>query len=74
MAALARAEEPLPRAALQAASGLRNREHFVNEHLNPLVDAGLLELTIPDKPRSSKQRYRLTALGRAYLTKNKEPK
>ena len=74
LAALARAEEPLPRAALQAASGLRNREHFVNEHLNPLVDAGLLELTIPDKPRSSKQRYRLTALGRAYLTKNKEPR
>jgi len=30
-------------------------------------------LTIPGKPRSSKQRYRLTALGRAYLTKNKEP-
>jgi len=67
LAALAKADEPLPRAALQEASGLRNREHFVNEHLTPLVAAGLLQLTIPDKPRSSKQRYRLTKAGRAYV-------
>jgi ATP-dependent DNA helicase RecG len=70
LAALAKAEEPLSRAVLQAASGLRNREHFVNQHLNPLVIAGLLELTVSDKPRSSKQRYRLTDAGRAYLKKN----
>jgi ATP-dependent DNA helicase RecG len=74
LAAVAKAEEPLPRAALQKASGLRDREHFVNEHLTPLVAAGLLEMTIPDKPRSSKQRYLLTEAGRAYLTRNKEPK
>ena len=27
--------------------------------------AGLVELTIPDKPNSSKQRYRLTEQGKA---------
>ena len=32
-----------------------------------LLASGLLEMTIPDKPRSSKQRYRLTAKGREFL-------
>jgi ATP-dependent DNA helicase RecG len=30
------------------------------------MEAGLVEMTIPDKPRSSKQRYRLTDLGRRW--------
>jgi hypothetical protein len=32
-------------------------------YLQLLLDAGWLEMTIPDKPRSSKQRYRTTAAG-----------
>jgi len=71
LAALAKAGEPLTRAALQEASGLRDREHFVNQYLNPMVNASLIQLTIPDKPRSSKQRYFLTDAGRAYLQKHK---
>ena len=67
LAALRAAGEPLPRTALQEAAGLSNREHFVKEHLKPLLAAGLLELTVPDKPTSSKQRYRLTEAGRALL-------
>jgi ATP-dependent DNA helicase RecG len=67
LSALVAAGEPLPRSALQAAAGLTNREHFVNEHLAPLLAAGLIELSIPDKPRSSKQRYRLTPAGRTLL-------
>jgi hypothetical protein len=30
-------------------------------YLRPALDAGLIEMTQPDKPRSSKQKYRLTA-------------
>jgi predicted transcriptional regulator len=52
---------------LQAIAGLKDREHFRKAYLNVLLDSGLLEMTIPGKPQSSKQRYRLTALGRQFL-------
>jgi len=45
--------------------GLKDRKHFGEAYLQPALDAGLLEMTIPDKPQSSKQRYRLTAAGQA---------
>jgi len=50
-------------ADLQAAAGLKDRVHFLKTHLEPLLLAGWIERTIPDKPRSSKQRYRLTVAG-----------
>jgi ATP-dependent DNA helicase RecG len=53
----------MTRQQLQAALGLQNDEHFRKAYLQPALDAGLIELTIPDKPRSSEQRYRLTAKG-----------
>ena len=58
--------------ALLAVAGRSDRTKFRNQVLSPLLWEGLLEMTIPDKPRSSKQRYRLTKAGRAYLTKNEE--
>jgi len=39
------------------------REAITNAVLRPLLEAGWLEMTIPDKPRSSRQRYRTTAAG-----------
>lgn len=53
----------LSRAELQQALGLADREHFSKEYLQPAMESGLVAMTIPDKPRSSKQRYRLTELG-----------
>jgi predicted transcriptional regulator len=44
--------------------GRTNRTKFRAQVLNPLIDAGLVEMTIPEKPRSSKQKYRLTAKGK----------
>ena len=35
--------------------------------LKPLLEVGWLEMTIPDKPTSSKQKYRLTTKGRDLL-------
>ncbi len=58
----------LLREEMQASLGMKDRKHFRNEYLKPLLAAGLLEMTIPDKPRSSRQRYRITAKGRVLLS------
>ena len=52
---------------LMAISGRKNRTKFRDQVLKPLIDSGFVEMTIPDKPRSSKQRYRLTEKGRKLL-------
>ena len=53
----------MTRQQLQRALGLKDDEHFRKAYLQPALDAGLIEMTIPDKPRSSRQKYRLTAKG-----------
>ena len=60
---------PCSRAQLQQAAGLKDRDHFRKAHLDPLLQSGWLEMTIPDKPRSSQQRYRLTKAGKNALKK-----
>ena len=53
------------RAKLQEAIRLRDRSHFISSYLKPALDAGLIEMTLPDKPTSPSQRYRRTAAGEA---------
>lgn len=53
----------LTRRELQAALELRDADHIREAHLAPALEAGLVEMTIPDKPNSRLQRYRLTELG-----------
>ncbi len=57
----------MSRQSLSAALGLKDRKHFVDAYLQPALDAGLVAMTVPDKPRSSRQRYRLTERGQALL-------
>jgi ATP-dependent DNA helicase RecG len=52
---------------LMAVLSWTNRTKFRNKYLNFLIGEGLLEMTIPDKPQSSLQRYRLTAKGKEWL-------
>ncbi len=52
---------------LQQALRLTHKGHFRTMHLLPAIQAGLIEMTIPDKPRSNNQRYRLTPKGRDFL-------
>jgi ATP-dependent DNA helicase RecG len=46
---------------------LKNQEHLRKAYLSPALEQGLIEMTIPDKPNSRLQKYRLTALGKNVL-------
>lgn len=48
---------PRTRSEMQEFLNLHHREHFRTKILNPLIKGGLLKLTIPEKPTSSKQKY-----------------
>ena len=54
----------MSRAEIMQEMGLEDRRHFRSAYLQPSLDAGLVEMTVPDSPRSRSQRYRLTAIGR----------
>ncbi|HOS61103.1 MAG TPA: Fic family protein [Myxococcota bacterium] len=59
----------MTRQQLKEALGLRDDEHFRKTYLLPALNAGLIEMTIPDKPRSSKQKYRPTDKGRQLMAR-----
>ena len=44
-----------------------NRTKFRNKFINPLLDTAFIQMTIPDKPNSSKQQYQITERGEAFL-------
>ena len=49
----------------EAGLKLKDRPHFLASHLKPALKAGLMEMTLPNKPTSRHQRYRRTAAGEA---------
>lgn len=53
------------RSELQELLSIKNRDYFRTDYLTPAVYNGYIELTIPDKPNSQNQKYRLTAKGLA---------
>jgi len=56
---------PLPWPNLLARFNLKHRHSFRTRYLRPALEYGCIEPTIPDKPNSRLQRYRLTAAGQA---------
>lgn len=60
------------RAELMALLGLRDEKHFREHYLQAGIAAGVLEMTLPDKPSSRLQKYRLTAAGRRLVTQPPE--
>jgi ATP-dependent DNA helicase RecG len=58
-------------ADLMTIAARSDRTKFRNQVLNPLIQEGLIEMTIPDKPTSSNQKYRLTEKGKKWVAENK---
>jgi Fic family protein len=54
----------MSREEIQSALGLQDRKSFRARYLTPALAEGLIEMTIPDKPNSRLQKYRLTDAGR----------
>lgn len=59
---------PLATSQLQTALGLKHRPTFKENYLKPALAERLIEMTVPDRPSSRLQKYRLTDAGRARLT------
>ena len=64
---LAVLDRPMGRGELMRALGLKDTRHFRRQYLLPAMDAGLVEMTRPDHPRSPTQRYRRTATGQCLV-------
>ena len=62
------------RSELQGLLSIKNRDYFRTDYLNPAINTGYIELTIPDKPNSQNQKYRLTAKGIALKENLKDGK
>ncbi|QSZ68334.1 transcriptional regulator [Methanofollis aquaemaris] len=56
-----------PMVELLTVAGRTNRTRFRDQVLRPLLDAGLVEMTIPEKPGSGKQRCRATEKGHVLI-------
>jgi len=51
--------EELGRRDLQEKLGLKSKPNFIENYLNPALELGFIERTIPDKPNSRLQKYRI---------------
>lgn len=65
-------ENEMKRSEIQEMLELKHRDSFVENYLQPALNEAFVEMTIPEKPNSSLQRYRLTARGKALKEKLSE--
>lgn len=59
---------PLSSQKIRDHFGLKHRASFRKNYLDPALNAEVIEYTIPSKPNSRLQQYRLTEKGKKYLT------
>jgi len=59
----------MTRVELQILLDKKDDDYFREKYLLPALEFGVIERTIPDKPTSSKQKYRITSLGKKLLEK-----
>ena len=61
----------LSAAELMKKLDLSHRHTFRENYLRPALAAGFIEMTVPDKPNSRLQKYRITPQGIAFVRENK---
>jgi Fic family protein len=57
-------KKALSRKEIFAAIGMNGDSRAFKRHIEPLLDAALIEMTVPNKPNSRLQKYRLTEAGK----------
>ncbi len=62
----------MSRREIQLKLGLKDEKHFREAYQQPAVAANLIEMTIPDKPNSRLQKYKLTSRGAALANLERE--
>jgi len=70
---LSACDTPRPQKELMELLGMSHRTHFRQFHLQPLLDAGLLQLQYPESPRHPRQRYVLTSIGAQLVGRSLKP-
>ena len=59
---------PLSKSEIAAEIGHKSISGKLNQRIREMIEAGLIERTLPEKPQSRLQKYRLTPKGRAFLS------
>ncbi|MBA3027649.1 MAG: hypothetical protein FP816_02390 [Desulfobacteraceae bacterium] len=62
----------MTRREIMHAMGLSDEKHFREHYQQTAIRLGLMEMTIPEKPSSRLQKYRLTSKGRNFIEKSGE--
>ena len=61
----------MTRKEIQQILGLKDEKHFRTAYQQPAIAARLIEMTVPDKPNSRLQKYRITPKGVAVVKEKK---
>ncbi|WP_018464228.1 Fic family protein [Segatella paludivivens] len=65
-------KEPQSRRDIFSHIGVIYHSKNYTRFIEPLIEMGFLELTIPDKPKSPDQKFKLTDKGNNFISSNKE--
>ncbi|WP_207722234.1 Fic family protein [Acetobacterium fimetarium] len=65
-------DRTLSRKEIFAAIGMNGDSRSFKRHIEPLIVADLIEMTVPDKPNSRLQKYRLTDSGKSTIAENRQ--
>ena len=59
--------QPISMKSLLVEMDQTNRGRFMANYIKPMIELGLLEMTVPDQPNSSKQKYVIGSKGKELL-------